>query len=411
MDRHRRRRLAVDRRQPPDPRAAPQRPDQDPAVQQPDLRVDQGAGVADLGGGQGHEVDAVRRRGPSVQPGVSGARGRGELRRAHDRPRQAPPDRCAPRCGRARGRVARRDLPELPGVQRRRVLGADREGDEGREPDPARRRGADPLRRGERARRLAGPRWRPRDRGRGRRRRGRADRARPDAPRSGPRLLTGPPGRQPDGADADRDLPRRAAPRLRARWRRAVDPGDGGRARRPAARRRQLDRRLTATCITRHFAWDGPGGAGWGGARRPQVRGWSRRSGCAPRVELRRSGPRRGARYARYVNVELLWWKGCPSTERALETVREALTELGLEATEVRTREVRTDDEATELGFLGSPTILIDGVDLVPAADDEPIGLSCRVYRRRDGRISPLPDPDDLREALQRAAERAEVTR
>jgi hypothetical protein len=111
------------------------------------------------------------------------------------------------------------------------------------------------------------------------------------------------------------------------------------------------------------------------------------------------------------VNVELLWWEGCPSTERALETVREALTELGLEATEVRTREVRTDDEAAELGFLGSPTILIDGVDLVPAADDEPIGLSCRVYRRRDGRISPLPDPDDLREALQRAAERAEVTR
>jgi hypothetical protein len=111
------------------------------------------------------------------------------------------------------------------------------------------------------------------------------------------------------------------------------------------------------------------------------------------------------------VNVELLWWEGCPSTERALETVREALAELGLEATEVRTREVRTDDEAAELGFLGSPTILIDGVDLVPAADDEPIGLSCRVYRRRDGRISPLPDPDDLREALQRAAERAEVTR
>jgi hypothetical protein len=119
----------------------------------------------------------------------------------------------------------------------------------------------------------------------------------------------------------------------------------------------------------------------------------------------------RAGRYARYVDVELLWWEGCPSTERTLEAVREALTELGLEDTEVRTREVRTDDDAAELGFLGSPTILIDGVDLVPAADDEPIGLSCRVYRRRDGRISPLPDPDDLREALQRAAERAEVTR
>lgn len=108
------------------------------------------------------------------------------------------------------------------------------------------------------------------------------------------------------------------------------------------------------------------------------------------------------------MDVELLWWEGCPSTERALEAVRSALSELGLADVEVRTREVQTDGEAGELGFVGSPTILIDGVDLVPPAD-EPTGLTCRVYRRRDGRISPIPDPDDLREALQRAAERAEV--
>ena len=111
------------------------------------------------------------------------------------------------------------------------------------------------------------------------------------------------------------------------------------------------------------------------------------------------------------MNVELLWWEGCPSTERARDAVREALSELELDGVEVHMREVRTDDEARGAGFVGSPTILIDGVDLVPAAAEEPIGLSCRVYRRRDGRISPLPDPDDLREALLRAAERAEVTR
>jgi len=109
------------------------------------------------------------------------------------------------------------------------------------------------------------------------------------------------------------------------------------------------------------------------------------------------------------VNVELLWWEGCPSTERALEAVREALSELGLSGVEVQTREMVSDDDARAAGFVGSPTILIDGVDLVPAADEEQIGLSCRVYRRRDGRISPIPDPDDLRDALQRAARRAEV--
>lgn len=103
------------------------------------------------------------------------------------------------------------------------------------------------------------------------------------------------------------------------------------------------------------------------------------------------------------MNVELLWWEGCPSTERALAAVREALSELDLSGVEVRMREIATDDDARDAGFVGSPTILIDGKDLVPAADDEQIGLSCRVYRRRDGRISPIPDPDDLREALQRA--------
>jgi len=111
------------------------------------------------------------------------------------------------------------------------------------------------------------------------------------------------------------------------------------------------------------------------------------------------------------VNVELLWWEGCPSTERALAAVREALADLGLEDVDVRAREIRSDGDARDAGFVGSPTILIDGVDLVPAATDEQIGLSCRVYRRRDGRVSPIPDPDDLREALRVAAERTEVTR
>jgi hypothetical protein len=111
------------------------------------------------------------------------------------------------------------------------------------------------------------------------------------------------------------------------------------------------------------------------------------------------------------VNVELLWWEGCPSTERALEALREALTDLGLGDVHVRMRQMQTDEDAHDAGFVGSPTILIDGEDLVPAAGDQQIGLSCRVYKRRDGRISPVPDPEDLREALRRAAERAEVTR
>jgi hypothetical protein len=116
------------------------------------------------------------------------------------------------------------------------------------------------------------------------------------------------------------------------------------------------------------------------------------------------------AGYPDQMEVKLLWWDGCPSTDRALDELRQALSDVGLSEVEVRMREIRSDDEAEEARFAGSPTILIDGADPVPIGADEPIGLSCRVYRRRDGRIAPTPDPDDLREALRRARTREQVS-
>jgi hypothetical protein len=114
----------------------------------------------------------------------------------------------------------------------------------------------------------------------------------------------------------------------------------------------------------------------------------------------------------RVPELELLWWEGCPSTDKAVAELREALAELGLERAELKMREIQSDAEARAEAFAGSPTILIDGIDWASDSDDEgeALGLTCRVYRRRNGAISPTPDPDDLREALRVAAEREEVT-
>jgi hypothetical protein len=46
--------------------------------------------------------------------------------------------------------------------------------------------------------------------------------------------------------------------------------------------------------------------------------------------------------------------------------------------------------------------VRIDGEDIVPPQEAEPFSLTCRIYRLRDGRISPTPDPEDLREAVRR---------
>jgi hypothetical protein len=101
--------------------------------------------------------------------------------------------------------------------------------------------------------------------------------------------------------------------------------------------------------------------------------------------------------------VELLWWEGCPSWERAIEIVREQMRDAGLDPASLEVTEIVTDADAERTGFPGSPTILIDGADFQPPGPEEPRGLTCRVYRLRDGRASPLPDPRDLREALEKA--------
>jgi hypothetical protein len=102
--------------------------------------------------------------------------------------------------------------------------------------------------------------------------------------------------------------------------------------------------------------------------------------------------------------VEFLWWEGCPSHERALAELRDAMREAGLDPDGVTVQHVGSEQEAAAARFVGSPTVRVDGRDVVPA-DDEPVGLTCRVYRLRDGRFSPTPDPADLRDALMSATE------
>jgi len=109
------------------------------------------------------------------------------------------------------------------------------------------------------------------------------------------------------------------------------------------------------------------------------------------------------------MRVELLYWEGCPSHPQALADLRATMSEVGLDRDEVVVREVETDTDAGRERFVGSPTIRIDGHDVQPL-DKEPYGLTCRIYHRRDGRISPTPDPADMRDALLAARKRRDLT-
>jgi hypothetical protein len=59
------------------------------------------------------------------------------------------------------------------------------------------------------------------------------------------------------------------------------------------------------------------------------------------------------------VEVELLFWAGCPSHPAALALLREVLGD----AHPVTVREIETEEQAVAERFPGSPTIRLDGED------------------------------------------------
>lgn len=96
------------------------------------------------------------------------------------------------------------------------------------------------------------------------------------------------------------------------------------------------------------------------------------------------------------MDITLLYFDGCPNWEIADERLRTIAAERG----DLRlTRHlVETPAEAERTQFHGSPSIVVDGVDLFsePGAD---VGLSCRLYLTPTG-YQGAPTLEQLRAAL-----------
>lgn len=65
------------------------------------------------------------------------------------------------------------------------------------------------------------------------------------------------------------------------------------------------------------------------------------------------------------------------------DAVEQALEQADHRA-DIMLEQVETVEEAERLGFRGSPTILIDGVDPFAVGDESP-GIFCRVYQTETG--------------------------
>jgi hypothetical protein len=99
------------------------------------------------------------------------------------------------------------------------------------------------------------------------------------------------------------------------------------------------------------------------------------------------------------MKIELLYWEGCPSHPEALELLERVLAERGIDDG-VEVREVVTQEQAEAERFPGSPTIRIEGRDIDPEGAQARPALTCRIYRLRDGRVSPVPSREQIEEAI-----------
>jgi hypothetical protein len=102
------------------------------------------------------------------------------------------------------------------------------------------------------------------------------------------------------------------------------------------------------------------------------------------------------------MRIEVLYFDGCPNHKPAFARVQQLLREEGVSA---ELLEVKVSDASIvqECGFLGSPSVRVNGLDVEPEARTaRDYGMMCRTYAV-NGRREGLPSPDMLRRAIREA--------
>ncbi len=101
------------------------------------------------------------------------------------------------------------------------------------------------------------------------------------------------------------------------------------------------------------------------------------------------------------MTIRIMTFEGCPNCSATRKLVQETVRELNLDA-DIEAVQVRDENEAQRYGFLGSPTIQVDGQDIETSRRMEKATFSCRVYRTPEG-FTGVPPKNLLVDALRKA--------
>lgn len=99
------------------------------------------------------------------------------------------------------------------------------------------------------------------------------------------------------------------------------------------------------------------------------------------------------------MQIQFLYTSGCPYNDLARSALSEVLEEEGIRGY-VEEISVPDEEEARRLRYPGSPTILVEGMDIISRAGAP--GIGCRVYETAGGSLQGWPDKETIRWGIRR---------
>jgi len=96
--------------------------------------------------------------------------------------------------------------------------------------------------------------------------------------------------------------------------------------------------------------------------------------------------------------IELLHIADCPNSAQTLVRLQRAVDKTMPSSKSIKSTLIDSAETAARLPFAGSPTILVDGVDLFPT-DGRTSDLACRIYLTPNG-IAGAPTQQQIEAAL-----------
>lgn len=90
--------------------------------------------------------------------------------------------------------------------------------------------------------------------------------------------------------------------------------------------------------------------------------------------------------------ITFQYFEGCPHSKATLRNLEQVSAELGIPGDEIQVVLVHDPEEADRLGFAGSPSVLVDGVDIYTGKPPAEASFSCRIFTFSGEQTGVIPE-------------------